>query len=435
MSISRSSTKFSKSAAQKGTRGCCNVPAGAVTNRGVPSRVTFVPTNAIELVELAAARDAIIDNKIENRLPRSKPLDVLAQHVVTVALGGGFVPDELLAEIRSTTAYARLDRQRVAMGARFHARGGSSLKAYPDFHRIKLVDGKFVVPEKRVARLHRLSIGTIVGDAAIKVKYLRGRGLGTVEESFIGRMESGDRFMLGGKLLELVKVHDNAAWVRRGKGKTTTIPRWMGGRMPLSSELSEAIREKLHEARDGIFDSTEMKAVEPLMKIQNTWSIVPKSNQLLIERLKNRYGYHIFVYPFDGRLVHEGMAALFALRLSRQQPISFSMAMNDYGFVLVSPTEAPLARGIKAGLFNHENLADDILGSLNSSEMSKRQFREIARIAGLIFEGYPGQRKSARHLQASSNLFYDVFTEYDSDNLLLKQAHREVLEINWNNNE
>jgi ATP-dependent Lhr-like helicase len=395
---------------------------------GVPSRVTFVPTNAIELVELAALRDAIAANKIESRQPASKPLDVLAQHLVTIALGGGFVADELLAEVRATNAYQSLTDIEWQWVMDFVERGGSSLTAYPDFHRIKNVDGRYVVAEPRIARLHRLSIGTIVSDAAIVVKYLKGRSLGSVEESFISRMEPGDRFLLGGMLLELIKVHDNAAWVRQGKGSTTTIPRWMGGRMPLSSELSQAIREKLQQSRDGFFESAEMRAVQPLLELQNTWSILPGTHQLLIERLQNRDGFHIFVYPFEGRLVHEGMAALFAWRLSRLQPISFSMAMNDYGFVLVSPTEAPLSEGLQCGLLEGKTIAEDIASSLNASEMSKRHFREIARIAGLIFEGYPGQPKKARHLQASSNLFYDVFTQYDPENLLLLQARREVLE-------
>jgi ATP-dependent helicase Lhr and Lhr-like helicase len=395
---------------------------------GVASRITFVPTNAIELIELAALRSAIEQGQIESRTPILQPLDVLAQHVVTIALSGGFEPSELLEEIRSTHAFAQLSDVQWKWVLDFAERGGSSLYAYPDFHRLVNENGRFVVNDNRIARLHRLSIGTIVSDAAINVRYLKGRSIGTVEESFIGRMEPGDKFMLAGRLLELIKIFDNTAWVKRAKGNTTTIPRWMGGRMPLSSELSEAIREKLQSASEGKFESNEMRAVLPLLELQSQWSLIPRRDQLLIERLKNRDGFHLFFYPFDGRLVHEGMAALIAWRLSRVMPISFSMAMNDYGFVLMSPEQAPIEDAIARGLFNWEGIAGDIFSTLNSSEMSRRQFREVARIAGLIFEGYPGQRKSARHLQASSNLFYDVFANYDPDNLLLLQAKREVLD-------
>ncbi|MGN6545843.1 MAG: ligase-associated DNA damage response DEXH box helicase [Aureliella sp.] len=395
---------------------------------GEMSRITFVPTHALELVEIAALKRAVAEGHLESRVPLSKPLDVLAQHVVTVALGGGFVADELFREVRTTAAYEQLSPEEWRWVIDFAERGGSSLTAYPDYHRISLVDGKYRVTDRRLATLHRLSIGTIVSDAAVQVKYLKGKGLGTVEESFISRMEPGDRFMLGGKLLELVRVHDNTAWVKRGRGPVTAVPRWMGGRMPLSSELSQAVREQLEASLSGQFEGPAMTAVRPLLELQMAWSTLPAADELLIERLSNRDGHHLFVYPFEGRLVHEGLAALWALRLSRLRPITFSMAMNDYGFVLVSPTPAPLDEALASNLLSVERVAEDILSSLNATEMSKRQFREIARVAGLLFQGYPGQRKPSRHLQASSNLFYDVFCEYDPDNLLLKQARREVLE-------
>lgn len=392
------------------------------------SSITFVPTHALELVEIAALKQAVSEGHIEQRIPLKAPLDVLAQHVVTVALGGGFRSQELLKEVRRTQAYANLTDQQWQWVIDFNERGGSSLTAYPDYHRIKLIDDKFRVVERRIATHHRMSIGTIVGDAALQVRYMKGKALGTVEESFIGRLSPGDRFMLGGKLVELVRVHDNTAWVKRGRGAATAIPRWMGGRMPLSSELARALRHQLTESLGGRHAGPAMRAVKPLLDLQKAWSILPAEDELLIERWHSRDGFHLFVYPFDGRLVHEGLAALWALRLSRLQPTSFSMSMNDYGFLLVSPTEAALQTALTTGLMAPERVDDDILQSLNATEMCRRQFREVARIAGLIFQGYPGQRKLSRHLQASSNLFFDVFNEYDPENLLLRQARQEVLD-------
>lgn len=395
---------------------------------GEASRITFVPAQSLELVEIAALQKAVANGHMESRVPLVKPLDVLAQHVVTVALGGGFVADELYEEVRTTAAYEQLSPEEWRWVIDFAERGGSSLTAYPDYHRITLVDGRYRVTNRRLAALHRLSIGTIVGESAMQVKYMKGKGLGTVEESFVSRMEPGDRFMLAGKLLELVRVHDNTAWVKRGHGEVTAIPRWSGTRMPLSSELSQAVREQLEASIAGRYEGPAMEAVRPLLELQLAWSTLPAGDELLIERLSNRDGHHLFVYPFEGRLVHEGLAALWALRLSRLRAISFSMAMNDYGLVLVSPTPAPLDEALRGGLLSTENVTEDILSSLNATEMSKRQFREVARVAGLLFQGYPGQRKLSRHLQASSNLFYEVFCEYDPENLLLKQARREVLE-------
>jgi ATP-dependent Lhr-like helicase len=379
-------------------------------------------------MELAAVRDALLAHRIESRRPLQKPLDVLAQHVVTVAVGGGFRSQELFDEVRTSASYLDLTELEWQWVIDFARQGGSSLKAYPDFHRIKLVDGVYRVSDDRIARFHRLSIGTIVSDLAMQVKYLKGPKLGTVEESFISKVQPGDNFMLGGKLLELVRIHDNTAWVRRAKGVSKAIPRWLGGRIPLSGELSQAIREKLAEAGDGQFRSPEMHSLEPLLDLQQSWSALPNTNQLLVERLKNRDGHHLFLYPFAGRLAHEGLASLLALRMSRLAPITFSMAMNDYGLVLVSRDLAPFDEALQHDLWNVEHVADDVLASLNATELCKRQFREIARVAGLIFQGYPGVRKTGRQVQASSNLFYEVFTEYDPQNMLLHQARREVLE-------
>jgi ATP-dependent helicase Lhr and Lhr-like helicase len=434
-SLDQNARRWVEDALRDGTLTSCVCTSSLVQRAGrsghqpnTPSRVTFVPTNAIELIELAAVRDSIASGHIENRLPLCKPLDVLVQHVVTIALGGGFESSELLSEVRSTCTYRSLTDQEWQWVIDFAERGGASLNAYPDFKRIQIVDGRYRVPDKRIAARHRMSIGTIVGDAAMQVKLLKGGLVGTVEESFISRIEVKDKFILGGKLLQLVRIHDNTAWVRKAEGTSNVIPRWSGGRLPLSQELSTALRRKIEDAGRGLYDSAEMQAVKPLLEIQSKWSGLPAAHQLLIEQLKTREGYHLFFYPFDGRMVHEGLAALFALRMSRLAPISFSMAMNDYGFALVSPSPPPLAEALRSGLLDGSNIANDLLSSLNESEMSKRHFREIARIAGLIFDGYPSQRKRARQLQASSNLFFDAFRQYDPQNLLLEQARREVLE-------
>ncbi|MFO1064877.1 MAG: ligase-associated DNA damage response DEXH box helicase [Pirellulales bacterium] len=394
----------------------------------VPSRIVFVPTHALELVELLALRKSVAAGQIEPRIPLHQPLDVLAQHVVSMALAGGFEPDALYKEVTSTAAYHELSQEAWRWVLDFVERGGSSLQAYPDYHRIHNIDGKYQVTDRGIARRHRMSIGTIVSDASVQVKFLKGKAVGSVEESFVSRMEAGDRFMLAGKVLELVKLQDNTAWVRRAKGNITAIPRWMGGRMPLSTELSQALREELEIASSGKWDSAELQAVRPLLELQQTLSVLPTTNELLIERWESRDGHHLFLYPFEGRLAHEGLAALLALRFSRLQPITFSMAMNDYGIVFVSENAAPIEPAIQAGLFSPENMDEDIAASLNGTEMWRRQFRETARIAGLLHQGYPGERKKASHLQASSNLFFEVFRQYDPSNLLLRQAQREVLD-------
>lgn len=396
---------------------------------GAISRVTCVPTHAFELIEAAAARDAMEAGQLEGRQPHRAPIDVLCQHLVTIACGEGFESTALFDEVRGTLSYADLQRSEWEWALNFAARGGESLKAYPDYHRLREEQGQFLVSTEKIARQHRMSIGTITSDASLVVQYLNGPPLGTIEESFLTKLNPGDCFLFSGRAVELVHIHDMKVWVRKAPASArAVIPRWMGGRMPLSSELACAVRQRLREAHNGEFRGPELQAVRPLLELQAQWSALPLPEDLLVEQIRSREGFHLLIYPFAGRLVHEGLAALCAWRMAQLQPITFTMSVNDYGFELLSPTEAPLEAALDAGLLEETNLAADLEKCLNAAEMGKRQFREIARVAGLVFQGYPGQQRTARQLQASSGLLYDVFSNYDPDNLLLRQSRTEVLE-------
>ncbi|MCW5624942.1 MAG: ligase-associated DNA damage response DEXH box helicase [Burkholderiales bacterium] len=393
------------------------------------SRVTCVPTHAFELVEAAAARRAAAAGRIESRRPPRKPLDVLTQHLVTVALGGGFHPDALLAEVRSTHAYRDLRDDEWRWALDFVVRGGDSLYAYPEYHRVVVdANGRHHVADRAIAKRHRLSVGTIVSDGSIEVRYLSGGRIGHVEERFIGWLKPGDCFLFGGRLLELVRVYQMTAYVRRAKPGKGAVPRWNGSKMPLSSELAQAVVELIDLARQGQHPEPETAALIPLFEIQARWSLIPARDELLIETVKTREGHHFFCFPFGGRHVHTGLAHLLAWRIGRERPTSFSICVNDYGFELLAPEPVDWPHFLDAGLFDERGLEDDALASLNAGMLARGRFREIARVAGLVFQGYPGQAKSNRQLQASSELFFDVFEKYDPTNRLLEQSKREVLE-------
>jgi len=399
---------------------------------GRTSRVTLVPTHSVEVIEAAAAQVAIAERRIEARSAPQRPLDVLVQHLVSMALGGGFRPDELFAEVRQAWSYQDLTDDHWQWALAFVRHGGHSLTAYPDYQRVEPDEtGLWKVPSRRVALRHRMSIGTIVSDASLTVKFWAkgggGRSLGTIEEGFIARLRPGDNFLFGGRLLELVRVENMTAYVSRATGKKAAVPRWNGGRMPLSSELADAVVEQLGAASRGQFTTPEMRLVEPLLRVQMDWSALPTETTLLAEVMKSREGWHLFLYPFAGRHVHLGLASLLAWRMGQHQPLTFSIAVNDYGFELLSATEVDWLQWLTPDLFSQHNLLHDVLASLNAGELARRRFREIARIAGLVFSGYPGAQKSARQLQASSGLFFDVFRQYDPANLLLNQAEEEVL--------
>jgi ATP-dependent Lhr-like helicase len=332
--------------------------------------------------------------------------------------------------VRTAYSYRDLTDGEWQWALDFVVNGGHALDAYPEYKRLVLAGGRYSVQDRHIAQRHRMGVGTITGDAQIEVRYLKGGSLGSVPESFAGFLKPGDRFIFAGKVLELVRVREMTAWVRRASSRQGAIPRWMGTNLPISPELGEAVRELLDAASQGVLEGPEMQAVAPILHLQAKLSGIPRRGELLIERIKTRDGYHLFLYPFGGRLVNQGLAALLAYRLGKLQPLTFTLTANDYGIELLSAEPAPLDAALAATppLFDAANLLDDITASLNASELARRQFREIARVSGLVVQGYPGQKVRARDLQASSNLFYEVFRQYDAGNLLLAQAEREVLE-------
>jgi ATP-dependent Lhr-like helicase len=395
---------------------------------GQTSRIVCVPTHAWELVEIAAARVATHERRIEARRPLRRALDVLVQHIVTLAAGPGFDPDELLEEVRGSRAYAGLSDTEWRWVMDFVTRGGTALQGYPQYRRVKRAeDGLMRTADPGIARRHRMAIGTISSDTEMLVKFASGGTLGTVEEQFIGRLKPGDLFGFAGRVLRLVQVKDMTAYVRLAKARPKQIPRWQGGRLPLSVELADAVLDILGERKEWPAHP-EMQAVAPLLEIQGRWSAVPSADTLLVERVRTREGFHLFVYPFCGRLANEGLATLVAARWARAAAQTFSINANDYGFELLSPTQMPSAEGALAEALSAGNLAEDLLASVNLAEISRRQFRDIARIAGLVFQGFPGRGKSTRQIQASSGLVYDVLKRHDPQNLLLEQAKLEVLE-------
>lgn len=399
---------------------------------GRVSRILGVPTNALELLDFAAARDAGEARRLESRRPLDRPLDVLVQHLVTCAMGGGFEAARMRAEVRSAYAYRSLTDQEWAWCMDFVKRGGESLRAYPQYARVVEEDGRCVVASTKIARHHRLGIGTITSNTAIAVKFVNGKRLGTVEENFVGLLKPGDKFVFAGHLLQLVRVRQMVATVKKAKGRKARVPRWQGGKTPLSTQLAASVRAKLNRVRrDGGVspnDCPEMRALAPLLALQSRWSAVPGEGELLIESSRSRDGHHLFLLPILGRLIHEGLGTLLAHRLTTEASRTVTVTVNDYGIELLSPDDMQLTESDWRRLMRTDGLLDDLLAALDSSQLARRAFRDIARVAGLISTGYPGDGVTSRHLQASSELFFDVFTDFDPENYLLVQARREVLE-------
>ncbi len=386
--------------------------------------ITCVPTHALELLEIAAARDAQDAASIEARTPPRLCLDVLSQHLVTLALAGGFDATATLAEVRATHAFESLDDDDWQWVLEFITRGGRALKGYPQYHKVVADNGVYRVRDRTVATRHRMHIGTIVSDDMMRLAWRSGGTLGYIEESFISRLKKQDRFLFAGRLVTLVETRDMTAYVKKAKAGKRIVARWLGSRMPLSSELAEAVLDRC--ARPGT--QPEDIALKPLLEIQSGWSAMPRPEALLVEEIAIRNTSSLFVYPFGGWLANEGLATLLALRLARERPATIRVAVNDYGFELASDEPLGVDRETLRRALGTDNLLEDLVACLNTGELARRQFREIARIAGLVFQGYPGRRKATRQVQASSGLLFDVLSEYDDRNRLLRQAHDEVLE-------
>ncbi len=391
------------------------------------SKIYFLPTHALELVEAAAIKEAAKTQNIESREPIVMSFDVLIQYLVSLAVGDGFDEEKIFFEVKQTHAFRELLPQEWNWIMQFITTGGESLTAYTEFSKVsKDEDGLWKVKSRQIAMRHRLHIGTIVSDAMIKVKYLSGGFVGMVEESFISRMKPGSNFTLAGRVLEFIMIKDMMALVRKSKQKQAMSPSWMGGRISLTANLGQILRQKYNETLDRVHSDEELDFIFPLFERQAKVSHVPKNNEFLIELINTRDGYHFFAYPFEGRQVHEILAALIAYRLGRLKPISFSIAMNDYGFELLSEQPIPLDEENIKLLFTPENLAEDIVTSINATEMARRKFRDIACISGLVFQGFPGKYVANKHLQSSAALFFNVFSDYDKHNLLLRQAYDEA---------
>ncbi len=406
---------------------------------GATCEVVCVPTHALELIEIAAAREAIAAGRIEERPSLQRPLDALVQHLVTCGFGEGYDPERLFDEVRSTIAYRSLTREEFGWCLELVEHGGATLKAYPEHHRIMRREGRCVVSSRRLAAIHRLNIGTITSDATIAIRLVRGGVLGSIEESFIGKLHAGDTFVFAGRLLEFVRLRDATAFVKPATKRTTFTPHWAGARFPLSTALSAAMREVLDRVARNTPEgegpdaaeaevAPELIAARPVIETQRALSALPTRDETLVEFLTSEDGSHCFIYPFDGRLVHEGLAALLARRLGRIHPASFALSINDYGIELLSAEPFPFEELLTVELFSSERLLEDLLEAINLGELARRQFREVARVAGLVPQKYPGGERSTRQLQAGASLLYEVFNEFDPDNLLLVQARREVLE-------
>ena len=404
-----------------------------------PSKALLVPSNRFEVLECRAALEAAVDGTQDVVLNRAGGLDVLAQHVMSTACAGPFVPEELFEEVCSAAPYAGVTRKTFDRIVDFVATGGYALRSYERFARLRPTDdGRLRLAHPTLANVHRLNVGTIVEAPMLKVRLVRHRGmprpgrpaaltggrvLGEIDEYFIGELKVGDTFVFAGQVLRFEGLRETEAFASRTQARDPAIPSYPGGKFPLSTHLAQRVRQMLASPETWRHLPTP---VAEWLELQQAKSVLPSRNDVLVETFPRGDRHYLVAYPFEGRLCHQTLGMLLTRRIQRAGLKPLGFVATDYGLSIwcAGDVGAAMAGGrleIDA-LFDEDMLGDDLEAWLAESNLMKRTFRMCAIIAGLIERRHPGREKTGRQMTASSDLIYDVLRQHDPGHVLLEAA-------------
>jgi len=386
-----------------------------------PSRAILVPTNRFEYLESIAAKIEIAKGQMDGAAFRRGGYDVLAQHVFGIASSGPFDPDAVFAEIITAAPYNDLTRAQFDAIVGFVTNGGYALQAYPQYNRLQqLDDGRIALRDARMARQYRMNIGTIVESPMLKVK-LRNRTLGNIEENFIVNLSPGDSFLFGGQVLAFEGIKDAAVMVRKSRASEPQIPSYGGGRLPMTTSLSNAVRHLIGD-QDGW--SALPEQIGDWLALQRGRSALPDQKTSLVEIFTHRKRHYTVFYSFAGRNANQTLGFLLLRRMKRAglRPLGFSM--TDYALAVWSlkPPE-----NIE-DLLNTDIMVDEFEEWLQDTPLLKRLFRDAAIISGLVERRHPGQVKTGRQVLFSSDLIYDVLRRHEPDHILLQAVRRDAMQ-------
>lgn len=385
-----------------------------------PSKALLVPANRFELLECQAALDAVGRDVLDGEPPPPGGLDVLAQHIAATAVAGPFVADELFAEVTATQPYAELSRPWFDRVLDFVATGGYALRAYDRFRRlVEVAPGTWAAADTSLARLHRLNVGTIVEAPMVRVRLRGGGPLGMVEEYFASQLVPGDSFMFGGEVLEFVELRDMAVIVRRGGAGEPKVPVYAGARMPLSTFLSDQVREILEQPARW---ADLPPPVLDWLALQRRRSVLPPRDGLLVELFPRGGKQFLVAYGFEGRNAHQTLGMLLTRRMERAGLKPLGFVASDYVLAVWSLEPAHEI----AGLLAPDMLGDDLEAWMDECSLLRRTFRSAAVIAGLIERRHPGLEKSGRQVTFSADLIYDVLRRHDPDHVLLHATRQDA---------
>lgn len=380
-----------------------------------PSKGIIVPGNRFEYLEARAALDAIDDGELDPELFRPGALDVLAQHILAMAVAAPFQEDELLAEVRSAAPYAGLKQETFKEILNFIATGGYSLKAYDRFRRLVAEgSGMWRIAKPSVAQQHRLNAGVIVEQPLLTVRFRNGRKLGTIEEGYASTLSPGDHFYFSGLSLEVEQFKDTDIIVH-ASAKTARIVTYGGQRMSMSTHLSNRVRHMLCDRNDW---SRFPDDVREWLEVQSERSVLPEPHQLLVETFPHEGQYFMVAFSFEGWNAHQSLGMLITRRMESAGLKPLGFVANDYALACygLEPIRDPKA------LFSADILEQEFIDWVESSYLLKTAFREVAVIGGLVERHHPGKKKSGRQVSFSTDLIYDVLRRYEPQHLMLRAA-------------
>lgn len=386
-----------------------------------PSRALLVPGNRFEFLEATAARDAVEEGQRDGEDFRPGGLDVLAQHVMACACAAPFDEAALLAEVRSSLAYAYVDAAIWQRVLTFVATGGYALKAYDRFKRIvRDRDGTWRLAHPEHAARHRLNAGIIVDSEMLNVRFGNGRSLGKVEERFAAALSPKDTFSFAGMSLEVEKVKDMEVIVRAAK-KAAMIPSYGGQRMPLTTHLAGRVREMLVDRAGWARFPDD---VREWLEVQDWRSQMPGPNQLLVESFPHGQREYSVYYTFEGWNANQSLGMLITRRMEERGLRPGGFVANDYSLAVwgLAPVKDP------GPLLSPDILAHEFVEWVQESHLLRRAFREVAVIAGMVERQQPGRRKSGKQVTFSTDLIYDVLRKYEPEHVLLEAAWADARE-------
>jgi ATP-dependent Lhr-like helicase len=380
-----------------------------------PSKGMIVPGNRFEYLEARAALDAVDDGELDPEVFRPGALDVLAQHILGMAVAAPFQQDELLAEIRSAAPYTGLGQETFEEILSFIATGGYALKAYDRFRRlVPEAGGTWRIARPAIAQQHRLNAGVIVEQPLMSVRFRNGRKLGTVEEGFASVLAPGDRFFFAGLSLEVEQLKDTDIIVH-ATSKRGQVVTYGGQRMSMSTHLANRVRSMLADRNDW---SRFPDDVREWLEVQSERSVLPEPHQLLVETFPHEGQHFMVAYSFEGWNAHQSLGMLLTKRMEKAGLKPLGFVANDYALACygLEPITDPQS------LFSADILEQEFVDWVEQSYLLKTAFREVAVIGGLVERQHPGRKKTGRQVSFSTDLIYDVLRRYEPQHLLLRAA-------------